>query len=346
MKRFIFLLSISMIAFLNMNARVTLGNVRLDNVSQFEINESILEMSNTAKITIPKHYALNDSKAVLEQFKVGDRVTIEAGYDGNLPTEFTGYISEIDSDIPLVISCEDMYRLRQNNFIKSYREGTKLKQILTEIVPAGDTSGVYEINCDDVTIGAYQIDNASTFAVLQDLMTNYGLYSRLNNGVLKVGLAYDFGGNSTTHEYVIGKNVKKNELKYHRKEDYKKQVIASAYENKTKKKKIEVIAGAKEKDVSVTRLNYGTVMTKPELTDIANGILKKIWHDGYAGSITGFGLPRTHAGDALLVKDELERDNRYRGSKYLIEKVDISYNESSGFSRQNTLSYKIENNAV
>jgi hypothetical protein len=314
-------------------------------VSQFEISESILEISNTAKITIPKHYALKAGKAILEQFKVGGRVVVEAGYDGDLQTEFTGYISEIDSDIPLVISCEDMYKLRQNNFVKSYRDGTKLKQILNEIVPVGDESGIREVACDDVTIGKYQIDNASTFAVLQDLKTGYGLYSRLNNGILKVGLAYDFGGNSVTHEYVIGKNIKKNELKYRRKEDFKKQVIASAYKEQAKKERFEVTVGAKEKDVSTTRLNYGVKMSKTELTKIANGVLSKIWYDGYSGSITGFGLPRTHAGDALSVKDELEPDNRYRDSKYLIEKVDISYNESSGFSRQNALSYKIENNA-
>jgi hypothetical protein len=86
-------------------------------------------------------------------------------------------------------------------------------------------------------------------------------------------------------------------------------------------------------------------MSKAELTKIAGSVLAKVWYDGYSGSISGFGLPRTHAGDALLIRDELEADNRYRDSRYLIEKVDISYNESSGFSRQNTLSYKIENSA-
>jgi hypothetical protein len=342
MKQFIFLLSISMIAFLNMNALVTLGNVRLENVSQFEISESILEISNTAKITIPKHYALKAGKAILEQFKVGDRIMIEAGYNGNLQTEFTGYISEIDSDIPLVISCEDdLYPLKQTNYVKSYPAGTNLKKILTDIIPAGtvkfDTGGA------DITIGKYQIDNASAFAVLQDLMKNYGLYSSVYNGILRVGLAYDYGENTQTHEYIIGKNIKKNELKYKRKEDFKVRFKAVA--TNPNGKKTTVVVGAKEKDASERTLNFAGPMTKTELKQKAEASISKVVYNGYTGSITGFGFPQTRAGDALMIRDVLEPDNNYRDSKYLIEKVDISYNESSGFSRQNTLSYKIENKA-
>jgi hypothetical protein len=331
-----------MIAFLNMNAQVTLGKVRLKNVSQFEISENILEMSNTAKITIPRNYALLKDKPILEQFKVEDKVTIESGYDNVFKQEFSGYISEIESDIPLIIHCEDMYKLRQNNLVKSYKSTASLKQILTDIIPP-DT-GVNDIVCDDVHIGKYQIDNASTFAVLQDLMKNYGLYSRLNNGVLRVGLAYNYGDNTQTHEYVIGKNVKKNELKYKRKEDVKVRFKAVASNGKGKKK-TTVIVGAKEKDASERTLNFAGPLTEKELKQRAESAMKKVVFDGYTGSITGFGSPRTHAGDALTVIDKLEPDRRYRDGKYLIEKVDIAYNESSGFSRQNTLSYKIENTA-
>jgi phage protein D len=342
MGRFIFLLSIGMIAFLNMNARVTLGNVRLNHVSQFEISESILEISNTAKLTIPKGYGLNAGKAILAQFKAGDRVTIEAGYNGDLQTEFTGYISEIDSDIPLVISCEgDLYPLRQTNYVKSYSASATLKQILWEIIPAGTVS--LDVGNADIRIGKYQIDNASAFAVLQDLLKDYGLYGSVYNGVLRVGPAYDYGENRQTHEYVIGKNVKKNELKYKRKEDFKVRFKAVA--SSSNGKKTSVTVGAKELDASERTLNFAGPMTEGELKQKAESALVKVRYDGYTGSITGFGTPRTHAGDALQIRDVLEKDNEYRDGSYLIEKVAVLYNESSGFSRQNTLSYKIGNKA-
>lgn len=331
-----------MIAFLNMESQINLGNVRLENVSQFEIQESVLEISNTAKITIPKAYALNENKAILEQFKVGDKVVINAGYNGELQTEFTGYISEIDSDIPLVISCEDdLYPLRQTNYVKSYPASATLKQILADIIPPGSIK--LDANNPDIKIGKYQIDNASAFAVLQDLQKNYGLFSYVHNGLLRVGLAYDFGDNTQTHEYIIGKNVKQNELKYKRKEDFKIRFKAIA--NNPNGKKTTVTVGAKEKDASERTLNYAGPMSEVELKRNAESALSKVRYDGYTGSITGFGFPRTRAGDSLTIIDELEIDNQYRGSKYLIEKVEISYNESSGFSRTNTLSFKIENKA-
>jgi hypothetical protein len=174
-------------------------------------------------------------------------------------------------------------------------------------------------------------------------MKNYGLYSSVYNGVLRVGLAYDYGENTQTHEYVIGKNVKKNELKYKRKEDFKVRFKAVA--TNPNGKKTTATVGAKEKDASERTLNFAGPMTKEELKQKAEAAMSKVVYDGYTGSITGFGVPQTRAGDALLIRDDLEPDNNYRDSKYLIEKVDISYNESSGFSRQNTLSYKIENKA-
>lgn len=333
-----------MLLFINMTAQVQLGNVLLQNINAFEIDENILEMSNTAKITIPRNYGKLNGTPILEQFKAGDKVTIDSGYDGDYVREFTGYIREIESDIPLIIHCDDeTYPLRQTNYIKSYKDAT-LKQVLTDIIPSS-----IKFDCPDVRIGKYQIDNASAFAVLQDLMKHYGLYSRLQEGVLKVGLAYEFGEKTDTHIYTINApadnlylaNVKKNDLKFKRKEDFKVRYKAIAHNGKVKgkaKKNTVVVVGNKEKDASERTLNFAGPMTEAELRERANAVMAKTVYDGYTGDITGFGLPRTHAGDALEIRDSLEPD---RAGKYLIEKVNIGYSDSSGFSRKNTLSYKI-----
>lgn len=307
----------------------------LNNISNFEINENILEISNTAKITIPRHYKQLNGKSVLEMFKVGDKMKIEAGYyyrdDVDLETEFVGYIREIESDYPLVIHCDDeTYPLRQNNYVKSYKDAT-LKDILSDIIP-----GYISFSCPDVRVGKYQIDNASAFAVLQDLMKNYGLYSRLQDGKMKVGLAYEFGDNTSEHTYTIGKDVKKNELKYKRKEDFKVRYKAIATNPNGTKTTVEV--GNKEKDASERTLNFAGPLSENELRQRALAVMAKTVYDGYTGSITGFGTPRTHAGDALNIKDKFEPE---REGKYMIEKVDVTYNESGGYSRQNTLSFKL-----
>ncbi|WP_418894705.1 hypothetical protein [Limibacterium fermenti] len=318
-----------------MISKVTLGRVILNNISNFEINENILEISNTAKITIPRHYKQLDGKSVLDQFRVGDKMTIEAGYyygsDVDMALEFTGYVQEIESDYPLIIHCEDeSYIFRQTNNNKSYRDAT-LKQILSDIIPSN-----IGIECPDMTLGKFMIDNASTYSVLQQLVKNYGLFSRLQDGKLKVGLAYEFGDNTTEHTYVIGKNVKKNELKYKRERDFKVRFKAIA--NNPDGSKTTVSIGNKDGDASERTLNFAGPMSEADLKKVAEGVAKKVIYDGYTGSITGFGIPRTHAGDALVIRDEFEPD---REGKYMIEKVDIAYNETNGFSRQNTLSFKL-----
>ncbi len=326
-----YLILFAMLMFLNMTSQVTLGSVLLKHVSNFEISENILELSNTAKITIPKNYGKIGQQPILELVKVGDPVVIECGYDGTLSREFVGYIREIESDVPLVMHCDDeTYPLRQTNYIKSYKSAT-LKQVLTDIVPK-----TIAFECPDVHLGKYQIDNASAFAVLQDLVTSYGLYSRLQDGKLKVGLAYDFGEKTTEHTYTIGVNVRQNDLKYKRKEDYK--IRFKAISNNPNGKKTEVVVGNKEKDASERTLNFAGPLTEAQLRERALSVMAKLVYDGYTGSIKGFGTPRTHAGDSLVIKDKFEPE---RAGKYLIEKVDIVYNDSEGFSRTNTLSYKI-----
>ena len=333
----------TMMLYLNMTAKATLGKVLLKNISQFEISESILEMSNTAKITVPKTYSKLDQKAILEQFQVGNRVTIEAGYYRedvlDMKREFTGFIREIESDIPLVIHCDDeTYPLRQNNLVASYREAT-LKQVLTFIIPP---PMVFE--CPDVNLGRFQIDKESSFQVLQRIKNDYGLYSRLQQGILKVNLRDIISGTDIkdVHTYVInpvtsaGSLVKKNELKFKRKEDYKLLVKVTSMLTNGKKTTVEV--GNKEKECSTLHFTYPGKYTESQLKEIATSIYNKRCYDGYSGTITGFGSPRTHAGDALVIEDKIEKD---RNGKYMIEKVDITYDESSGFSRKNTLSYKI-----
>lgn len=322
-----------MLAFLNMNARVTLGNVQLNNVSEFEITESIAEMSNVAKLVVPRNFALRNDVALLQQFKVGDRVIIECGYNDVYHTEFVGYVSEIDSDIPLVIKCDDMYMLRQNSFVLSYPAGTTLRQVLNDIVPSDII-----VEADDMIIGKYIIDNASTFAVLQDLVSNFGLFSRLNNGVLRVGLAYTYGNNTQRHIYKIGGNVKENNLKFRRAEDVKIRFNAVATNPNGSRTTVSV--GAQGQNVSERTLNFVGPKSEDELRKQATAALAKVSFDGYQGNIVGFGIPRTRAGDSLTVIDRLEPDNDYREGTYLIEAVTISYG-LGGFSRQNNLSYKI-----
>ncbi|WP_068706378.1 hypothetical protein [Paludibacter jiangxiensis] len=320
-----------------MISQTTLGNLLLPGVCSFEISENILEMSNTAKIIIPKEYGKLAGKSVLDYLKVGQRVEIQAGYNGELYTEFIGYIREIGADAPITIECDDeTYVLRKPPLVKSYKSVT-LRQLLTDIIPKPLT-----FSCPDVHLGKYQIDNASAFAVLQDLIQHFGLYCHLQNGHLRVGLAFDFGEKALkSYTYYLNDpergNIKKNELKYKRAEDYDIRIKAIAMAGTGKS--ITVTVGSKEKNASERTLHFAGQMTEAQLRDLALGTLKKLVFDGYTGSITGFGFPTVHAGDSLTIFD---KENKDREGKFLVEKVDITYNDTDGYSRKCTLNYKIK----
>ena len=324
-----------MLLFMNMGSQVTLGNVKLDHITSFEITEGIDAMSNTAKVVLPRNYAALNGKFILDAIAVGDKAIIKAGYDNELEIEFTGYIREIESDYPLIIHLDDeTYPLRQNNLIYSYKDAT-LKQVLADIIPS-----TMSFECPSVKLGKFQINNESSFQVLQRIKEDYGLYSRLSNGKLSVNLRDVNTVDHDTHTYTLnpGENlsnlVKNNDLKFKRKEDYKLKVTVTSIQSDGKKLKVSV--GNNLKNASQININYPGSYTEAELKTIATSIYNKRCYDGYTGTITGFGVPRTHAGDALAIKDNEEPD---RSGKYLIEKVVIAYNSEKGFSRKNTLSY-------
>ncbi|MGY0034452.1 hypothetical protein [Pedobacter sp. NJ-S-72] len=102
------------IAYLNMIAKVTIGNIYFDDVSEIEISESVTELSNVAKVILPRFYKQLNGKYPLDYMKVGDKVKIEFGYEETgINTEFEGYVREISADIPLEITCDQLYPIRQ-----------------------------------------------------------------------------------------------------------------------------------------------------------------------------------------------------------------------------------------
>jgi len=331
-----------MFQYLNMISKIQLGNVSLNHINGFEISESVTEISNTAKITLPRSYVKKGDKSLLDYIRVGDKIVINAGYYHrntiDMDVEFNGYIRTIETDIPLVIYCEDeTYVLRQTNKSLSYKNAT-LKDVLNDLMPKGT-----KIDCPEVQLGKIMFDNVSVFRALQQISEDYGLYSRYTQGNLIVNLR-DLRKINTTkeHVYVInpktyeGNLVKNNELKYKRKSDFKLQVIASGVLSNGKK--ITISSGNKDSEASQLNINYPGITTEKDLKVFADNIYNEYCYDGYTGSITGFGIPRTHAGDSLKIEDKEEPD---RNGSYLIEKVTITYDENGGFSRKNELSYKL-----
>jgi hypothetical protein len=321
---------IMMLMYFNMTADITVGDYVFKHIKSCEINQSIRELSDNATITLPRRLYLKDNEvSIVDYIKEGDEVDIKLGYDDNNYDEFKGYVREITADNPLQIICDDeMYKLKQGNFIESW-ESVTLKQLLNTIAPD------YTIDCPDVNLGKFEISSASPYIVLQELKRQYGLHTILRDGVLYVGFVGDVKERvPVTHIYDLTKNVKKNNLKYQRKESVNLKI--KAISNLPNGKKLKVTVGSTDPHAAIRTLNFGE-KTEAELRKLATEALDTLRFDGYSGNIIGFGFDRTMAGDAIKIIDTKEKD---REGTYFIESLKIRFGKTF-FERINTLSYKL-----
>lgn len=320
--------------YLNLNSRLTITNpetntsIQFDHIASAEIKKSVKVLGDTAEVTIPRRYGKLKNKEVLQYIKTGYKLVLELGYNGEYHSEFTGYVREIESGYPLRLHCDDaMYLLRKNNFNKSWK-AVSLRELLTEIAPG------YKIECPDVNMGAFQIDNANTVTALRAIQNQYGFYSFLKGDTLYCQFAYDVRGVGNVHTYNFSKNVKKSELKFKRKEDY--SIRIKAISNQKNGKKITIEVGSKEHDASLRTLNFKD-KTETELRELATKELERLVFDGFEGSITGFGYPRVEPGDTLKIVSPKEPE---RDGSYLVESLTIRYGNAY-YERICELSYKM-----
>lgn len=329
---------IFLMAYLSMVALVTIGQVQFKDINSFTVEQTISELSDKATIVLPRNYEKLNGHPVQDFIKVGDPVTIESGYDETgTAVDFTGYVKEISADIPLEIVCDQVYPFRKNNLVKSYRSVT-LRQLLEDI-----TAGIksfsgqqYAIECPDVQLGKYIIDNASAYQVLTKLKQDFGFYTKFYNDKIHVGFVYDWSPDFTQkHVYTMQENVKdKSSLKFKNKGDFDTQVkVTIKYPDGSTE---VVTSGSKEEDAAVQSITTGP-MDKQEAQKIADARLKQYTYDGYTGSITGFGIPRVNAGDTVEIKDT---EFTERNGVYLVEKMSHRYSDA-GIERQCDISFKV-----
>jgi hypothetical protein len=315
--------------YVNLHAKVEIGSYKFEQINSVEIDESVIELSDKATVVLPKNIKSFKQKALLDCIKVGDKAKIYLGYNDKIHQEFEGYVREIESDAPLKIHLDDeMYIFKQNNFVESW-EKLSLSELLKTIAPN------HKHQCPDLSFSKFIIDNQSSYQVFLYLKKQYGLYTYLKDNILYCGFAYDIKNSSgATHKYEFKRNIKDNKLKFKRKEDYKIKIIAIA--NKANGTKIKEEIGSTDSNAMVRTLNFGDV-SNSELKQYAKAKLKQLCFDGYSGSITGFGIPRTKAGDILNI---IDNDEPERAGNYLIESVKIRWGETY-FERINKASYKV-----
>ncbi|MDY0102831.1 MAG: hypothetical protein RBS07_07805 [Lentimicrobium sp.] len=306
---------------------ITIGSFRMRSVHQVVIKRSIFQVGSTAVIKIPLSAYLRNASGEVEpiktneKFKVGDKVSINLGYDPDLYNEFNGFVSRINPQMPLEIECEDWtWPLRRINIKKSWKKAT-LSDILQHIA---DLAGFKLLSgLPDVSITNFMANDKTALWVLQELKSKYGMtiYFSLT-GYLYAGLAYTH--NLGAVKLVSGKNiVKSNDLKWVNADDVKLKIKAISMERNGSR--IEAELG--DTDGEIRTLYFYDVHDKEELKRLASSEIEKYKYNGYRGSVNCLLKPFVQPAMSVELSDLNFED---RSGKYYVESTEVAFGTGGG----------------
>lgn len=327
----------------NIVLKITIaGKYIFDTVESIHIENSTEKISNTAKITLPRKFIrrVNQTdrfsmaeKRLLDLIKVGDKIKIEAGYDGDLGVEFEGYITKIGAEIPVELECEDeMYQLKKNPRVNKLFRDANIKEVVTFLAPN------YEVDCKYTTsLGKFAIENLTPYMALVE-MKNKGFRFSFIDGKIKVLMNID-PDIQKQHKFNLNRNVRKGgDLKYETKEDRKVWVKAISKQKGTSKEVTYEFGDKGESEISFT---CSVGLDRSQLKIYAENECKKHCYDGYGGGFESWCYPRTKAGDSADLTDPNYPD-KHRDGIYYINEVITDINASDGIKRKNNITFKIK----
>lgn len=304
---------------------ITIGAYKVQALDKVEIETSQELLSDQCKIMLPGMVA-GRAIQIEDRIKRGDAVEVKLGYNGDLRTEFKGYLRGIYPDNPMRLECEDsVYLFRKNvkpKVLKNVSVGDILKYVLSEINPQLKTPFklVTDLQGADYKWDTFTIQNATGYEVLDKLRQESGLMIYARENELHYHLAYSQKTGSVVYDF--GVNIETtNDLKYVKAEDSKIRVTVVG--RTPKGAKVEAEAG--ETGGDAVTLQRPTISDKATLEKIANEEAKKLAYDGYRGEIVGWLIPFCATGYTAKIRDP-EYEAR-EGNYYVLgTKLDFSQN--------------------
>lgn len=288
-------------------------------VNEFKIERTFDNQTQTAVITLPRNLKYQDKNlyaGVNPLILRGDKVKIECGYYPTFTEVFSGYVSKVDNNIPVQITCEDEMFLLKQKIVKklSYTE-VSLDTLLKDMI--GSTVKYTNIKAQ---LGKVRIQSASIAYVLNKLRNEYGLFSFFQNGVLKVGTPYYEAKKVET--FLFERVIIEDDLTYLRSEDVKIRIngVLIASDNT----RTEKVYGDLDGDLR-TIFQYGG--TVAELDRLCKQKLSELNYTGYYGSFTTFLEPAMNPSDQAIINSYKMPE---RNGTYLIKSVDTMCGVNGG----------------
>jgi len=298
--------------------------------TEVNIDSSYDNLTDKAKVIIPKkiRYEREDGTAVDSitrgknpLFKIGDKATIEVGYNSKLVQVFQGFIAGVRQKFPLQFDLEDeVFKLKQNSVTLSLNNPS-LEDLLGEVFK--DVSNLsYEITAEQ-NLGKFRITNATPAEVLDELRKKHGIYSFFRDGVLYVGLSvvsilqkvYSF-------EFQTTQIINGDSLTYVDASERKIKVVCKSIDNNNTT--LEATAGDASGEVRTLYFNNKTLT---DLQNTADRLKDELKYSGYDGSFTTFATPAVNHGDIVeLINKEIPEQS----GGYIVTRVVTRFGWSIG----------------
>lgn len=249
-----------------------------------EIEKNVENLADVAVITLPET-VLNQALKVKDKIGRGSELTIKAGYNGDLKTEFIGFVRDITTDGSLKIHCEDALFLFRKGIKDKMFKTTSLKQIAEYVcVEIGEG---YKVICDyDLNYEKFVIHQATGYDVLQKLQeeTKANVYFNTEKKELHIHPPFTEKGGYVI--YCMQKNIEKSSLEYKKAIDRKLEVtVESIQKNGT----VKTVKSGNTGGDTVT-LKVGQ-MSEADAKKIAEAEVLKRSSDMYEGSFDTWLIP-------------------------------------------------------
>lgn len=320
-----------------MDWHIEVGKYKLALLDSCEIHKSVDLLTDTCTIKLPatvynQALKVEDENGV-PRIKRGDFIKVLLGYNGDLKTEFEGYLYSIDTDDgSITLNCEDELFLMRKGVKDKQFKSADVKAIAQYLI---DQTGVtLGLNCSlTLDYDKFVISGATAFDVLKKLQEETKANIYIKAGVLNIHPPYLESHGRV--RYSFQKNIEESDLKYKRADDKKIEVVVESVGKDGKKR--TATSGTTGGDKVTIK---GDGMSERAMKILADNELRKRQYDGYEGSITTWLIPEVENGYSAEIVDE---DYEFKNGWYYVTAVTTTF-DSNGGSRKVQLGIKVSSN--
>lgn len=323
-----------------MNWEITIGGKRLAMLESVKITSSLKLLSDTAKIVIPGT-VYDKNLDLVKTLTVGSEVVIKLGYDGNLRTEFEGYLLSVTNKKgSLTLECEDkIYLFRKTQMpdaeLIDISLETLIENVVAEVAKQNPEIVFNKPNTFNARFDKFQIKGNSAYDILKKVQKelNPNIFMKDNNLFVHYIFSESFG---TVANYDFSRNIEKEDLTYKTADERK---ILVEVEYKDDKGEVQKETAGAENGEKVTRKIYLT--DKETAQSVAKQELDNRVYDGFEGSFVAWLEPFCAAGYLVNLADSKKVLDDFKDGTYYVLAVDTDFSKN-GAVRKITVGKKQE----